>query len=63
MAYCLWEEKDYTFPTIEDASSFTKIQKGYIRRCIDTGGKWRGWTFDLAEDDDIKEENHGQIEH
>ena len=38
------------FDSIEAASAYTKIQKGYIRLCIMTGRKWRGWVFDMVED-------------
>ena len=35
------------FDGIGEASSRTKIQEGYIRRCIRTGGRWRCWVFDI----------------
>ena len=37
------------FDSIEAASAYTKIQKGYIRLCIMTGRKWRGWVFDMFD--------------
>lgn len=36
------------FMGIKEAVEYTKIPADRITRCIDTGGKWKAWTFDLA---------------
>jgi hypothetical protein len=39
--------KTVVFSGLEEASRTTRIQEGYIMRCIETGRKWKGWTFRL----------------
>lgn len=35
------------FNGMKEAVEYTKISAGHITRCIDTGAKYRCWTFDL----------------
>jgi len=35
------------FNGMKEAVEYTRISSGYIARCIDTGAKYRCWTFDL----------------
>ena len=41
-----------TFSGMEEAAGYTRIGAGRIRWCIDTGSRWRGWTFDEIDQGD-----------
>lgn len=48
---CLSTKKTFVFENIKEASETSRIQPGYIMRCIRTGQKWKLWCFDEVNDD------------
>lgn len=38
--------------SLEWFENYTKISRKRILNCIETGKKWKGWTFDEGLDDD-----------
>lgn len=48
-AIYLPENKSYDFENIIFASRETRIPEGRIFNLIKTGGRWKGWSFDLID--------------
>ena len=46
LAHSLFENKNYTFNTVEEAAGYTFVSVSRIGWCVYTGHKWKGWTFD-----------------
>lgn len=56
IALCIWDGKTERFKTLEEAEKKTCISRKRICRLIKTGGKWKGWTFDVDSDESFEQE-------
>lgn len=51
LGFCLFDGSTQRFSSIEEAEKETLISRKRIKWLIRTGHKWKGWTFDILENE------------
>lgn len=44
--------KKYKFANIGECTKFSRLTERQIKKCIESGSRWRGWVFDEAMTND-----------